>query len=155
MTEEIPPDGLSDEEVKKILSEYRRVAVVGFSRYPEKPAHYVPKFLIRKGYHVVPVNPNAERILKLKSYKSLLELDEEVDIVDVFRPSDQVLEIAEQVLKMRFKPKVFWMQEGIYSREAAELLKKNGITVIWNRCMMREHNRLFGSKPLIPMTKLK
>ena len=101
------------------------------------------------------MNPNAERILKLKSYKSLLELDEEVDIVDVFRPSDQVLEIAEQVLRMKFKPKVFWMQEGIYSREAAELLKKNGITVIWNRCMMREHNRLFGSKPLIPMTKLK
>ena len=133
-----------------MLSEYRRGAVVGFSRYPEKPVHYVPKFLIRKGYHVVPVNPNAERILKLRSYKSLLELDEEVDIVDVFRPSDQVLEIAEQVLRMKFKPKVFWMQEGIYSREAAELLKKNGITVIWNRCMMREHNRLFGSKPPDP-----
>ena len=131
------------------------MAVVGFSRYPEKPAHYVPKFLIRKGYLIVPVNPNAEGILKLRSYKSLLELDEEVDIVDVFRPSDQVLEIAEQVLRMKFKPKVFWMQEGIYSREAAELLKKNGITVIWNRCMMREHNRLFGSNPLIPMTKLK
>lgn len=119
-------DGLSDDEVKKILSEYRRVAVVGFSRHPEKPAHYVPKFLIRKGYHVIPVNPNAERILKLRSNRSLLELNEEVDVVNVFRSSDHVLEIAGQALRMEFKPKVFWMQEGIYNREAAELLKKNG-----------------------------
>lgn len=155
MSKEIPPDGLNDEEVKKMLSDYRRVAVVGFSRYPEKPAHYVPKFLTRQGYQVIPVNPDAEKILDLKSHKSLLELDEEVEVVDVFRPPDQALEIAGQALKMRFRLKVFWMQEGIYSREAAELLKKNGITVIWNRCMMREHNRLFGSKPLIPMTKLK
>ena len=56
---------------------------------------------------------------------------------------------------MKVKPKVFWMQEGIHNREAAELLKKNGIIVVWNRCMMREHNRLFGSKPLVPLTKLK
>ena len=152
---EIPSDGLTDEQIRKILSEYKRVAVVGFSRHPWKPSHYVPKFLIRQGYHVIPVNPNAEEILKLKSYKSVEELEEEVDIVDVFRPSDQVLDVARQVLKMKYKPKVFWMQEGIYNREAAELLKRNGITVVWNRCIMREHNRLFGSKPLIPMTKLK
>ena len=155
MKNEIPPDGLTDDEIRKILSEYRRVAVVGFSRYPQKPAHYVPKFLIKHGYKVIPVNPNAEEILKLRAFKSLEELEEEVDIVNVFRPSDQVLEIAKQVLKMKKKPKVFWMQEGIYNQEAAELLKRNGITVVWNRCMMREHNRLFGTKPLIPMTKLK
>ena len=155
MPEEIPPDGLSDEEVKRILSECKRIAVVGFSRFPQKPAHYVPKFLIRQGYRVIPVNPNAEKILRLKSYKSLLELEEEVDAIDVFRPSDQVLEIARQALMMKHKPRVFWMQEGIYNREAADLLKRNGITVVWNRCMMREHNRLFGSKPLIPITKRK
>ena len=56
--------------------------------------------------------------------------------MDVFRPSDQVLDVARQVLKMKYKPKVFWMQEGIYNREAAELLKRNGITVVWNRCIM-------------------
>ena len=155
MAKDIPPDGLSDDAIREILTKYRRIAVVGFSRYPEKPAHYVPKFLIRQGYHVIPVNPNAEKILGLKSYRSVEELDEEVDVVDVFRPSDQVLGVAKQVLRMKFKPKVFWMQEGIYNREAVELLKKNGIAVVWNRCMMREHNRLFGSKPLIPMSKLK
>ena len=155
MVKDIPPDGLSDDAMREILTRYRRIAVVGFSRYPEKPAHYVPRFLIRQGYHVIPVNPNAEKILGLKSYRSVEELDEEVDVVDVFRPSDQVLGVAKQVLRMKFKPKVFWMQEGIYNREAVELLKKNGIAVVWNRCMMREHNRLFGSKPLIPMSKLK
>ena len=155
MGEEIEPDGLSDEEIKKVLTEYKRIAVVGFSRYPRKPAHYVPKFLIRHGYDVTPVNPNAEKILGLKSYKSLEELDKEVDVVNVFRPSKDVLEVAKQALRMKVKPKVFWMQEGIHNREAAELLKKNGIIVVWNRCMMREHNRLFGSKPLVPLTKLK
>jgi len=148
MAEEIEPDGLSDEEIE-------RIAVVGFSRYPRKPAHYVPKFLIRHGYDVTPVNPNAEKILGLKSYKSLEELDREVDVVNVFRPSRDMLDVAKQVFRMKFKPKVFWMQEGIYNREAAELLKRNGITVVWNRCMMKEHNRLFGSKPLVPLTKLK
>lgn len=78
----------------------------------------MPKFLIRKGYLIVPVNPNAERMLKPRSYKSLLELDEEVHIIDAFRPSDQASWIAEQALRVGFKPKVFWMREGIYSREA-------------------------------------
>jgi len=132
MAEDISSDGLSDDTIREILTEYRRIAVVGFSRYPEKPAHYVPKFLIRQGYHVIPVNPNAEKILGLKSYKSVEELDEKVDVVDVFRPSDQVLGIAKQVLRMKFKPKVFWMQEGIYNREAAELLKKK-----WDNCCVK------------------
>jgi len=115
---------------RKILSEYRRVAVVGFSRYPQKSAHYVPKFLIKHRFKVIPVNPNAKEILKLRAYKSLEELEEKVDVVNVFRPSDQVLEIAKQVLKMK-KPKVFWMQEGIYNQEAAELFEEE-----WNsRCV--------------------
>ena len=131
MAEDISSDGLSDDTIREILTEYRRIAVVGFSRYPEKAAHYVPKFLIRQGYDVIPVNPNAEKILGLKSYKSVEELDE-VDMVDVFRSSDQVLGIAKQVLRMKFKPKVFWMQEGIYNREAAELLKKK-----WDNCCVK------------------
>ena len=147
-------DGLSDEEIKRILTEYKRVAVVGMSRDPSKPAHYVPKFLKRHGYEIIPVNPVADEILGLKVYKSLSEIPEPFDVVDVFRPSDQVLPVAEEVLKLSIKPKVFWMQEGIYNKEAAELLRKEGITVVWDRCMMREHNRLFGSKPYTTLSKL-
>ncbi|HID04308.1 MAG TPA: CoA-binding protein [Candidatus Caldiarchaeum subterraneum] len=147
-------DGLPDGEIKRILSEYKRVAVVGMSRDPSKPAHYVPKFLKMHGYEIIPVNPVADEILGLKAYKSLGEVPEAFDVVDVFRPSEQVLPVAEDVLRLRVKPKVFWMQEGIYSKEAAELLRREGITVVWDRCMMREHNRLFGSKPYMSLSKL-
>ncbi len=145
-------DGLSDGELKRILLDHRRVAVVGMSKDPAKPAHYVPKFLLRHGFEVVPVNPTADEILGLKAFKSLLEVQRPVDVVDVFRPSDQVLPIAEQSLKV--KPKVFWMQEGIYNQEAAETLRRTGVTVVWDRCIMREHNRLFASKPLLGLGRV-
>jgi predicted CoA-binding protein len=74
----------------------------------------------------------------------LLELESVVDVVDVFRPSDQVLGVAQQAIKIR--PRVFWMQEGIYKAEAAKLLQGSGITVVWNRCMMREHMRLVAGR---------
>jgi hypothetical protein len=139
----IPSDGLTDDEVKEILVKSKRIAVVGMSRDPQKAANFVPRYLISKGYIVFPVNPSATEILGLKSYRSLLELDTVVDVVDVFRPSEEVLGVAEQALKIR--PKVFWMQEGIYNEAAAKLLASNGIKVVWNRCMMREHMRLLGS----------
>lgn len=144
-------DGLSDEEIKEILTKYKRVAVVGASREPVKPANYVPKFLMRHGYEIFPVNPFAEEILGLKVYKSLEEVPQPVEIVDVFRPSEAVYEVALAAAKVR--PKVFWMQEGIYNKDAAELLRSEGVVVVWNRCMMREHNRLFNTKPLIPLGK--
>jgi predicted CoA-binding protein len=140
----IPSDGLSDAEIKKILLESKRIAVVGMSRDPNKPANFVPRYLISRGYVVLPVNPAATEILGLKSYRSLLELESVVDVVDVFRPSDQVLEVAQQAIKIR--PRVFWMQEGIYNAEAAKLLQGSGITVVWNRCMMREHMRLVAGR---------
>jgi len=138
-------DELSDAEIRRILSEYRSVAVVGMSRDPSKAAHYVPAFLIARGYKVIPVNPTADEILGIKAYKSLAEVDEPVDIVDVFRPSEQVPPVAKQALKIR--PKVFWMQEGIVSSPAIRMLSEAGITVVWNRCIMREYNRLLGFRP--------
>jgi len=144
-------DGLSDEVIRDILTKHRRIVVVGASREPSKPANFVPRFLQRHGYEVVPVNPFADEVLGVKAYKSLQEVPPPVEVVDVFRPSDAVLEVAREALKVR--PRVFWMQEGIYNAEAAELLSKAGVTVVWNRCMMKEHNRLLGSKPLIPLGK--
>ena len=103
-------DGLPDELIKDVLSRYRRVVVVGASREPSKPANYVPRFLQRHGYEVVPVNPFADEVLGVKAYKSLEEVPPPVEIVDVFRPSEAVPEVARAALKV--KPKVFWMQEG-------------------------------------------
>lgn len=148
----IPFDGLDDEVIRKILREYRVVAVVGMSRDPMKPGHYVPKFLMKHGYKIIPVNPTIQDVLGLKSYQSLLDVPEEVDIVDVFRRPEHTVEVAEQAVKK--KAKVLWLQEGIYNPEAVEIARKSGLIVVWNRCIMKEHNRLFGSRPYISMNKL-
>ncbi|MCX8202773.1 MAG: CoA-binding protein [Nitrososphaeria archaeon] len=135
----IPKDGLSDEEVRRILS-MRRVVVVGMSRDPAKPAHYVPKYLLDKGYEVIPVNPTADEILGLKVHKSLAEVKGPVDVVDVFRPSEEVPEVVREAVKLN--PKAIWLQEGIYHPEAVEIARKHRVTIVWDRCMMKEHRRL-------------
>ncbi|MEM2910656.1 MAG: CoA-binding protein [Nitrososphaerota archaeon] len=149
-------DALSDEDIKRILSDHKVVAVVGMSRDPTKPGHFVPKFLMRHGYKIIPVNPTANEInignQTLKSYKNLLEIQEDVDIVNVFRRSEDVPQIVEDAIRKGVK--VFWMQEGIYNKEAAEKLRKAGILVIWDRCIMKEYSRLFNVKPFAPTSKL-
>lgn len=153
---EIEEDGLSDEQIKEILTKYKVVAAVGMSRDMSKPSHYVPRFLMRHGFKVIPVNPMTSEIKvgnqTLKSYSSLLEIEEEVDIVNVFRRSEDVPPVAKDALKKR--PRVFWMQEGIYNREAAEMLRSEGIVAVWNRCMMKEYSRLFNVKPFVPLSRL-
>ncbi|MCS7126740.1 MAG: CoA-binding protein [Aigarchaeota archaeon] len=148
----IPSDGLSDEEIKEILEKFKVVAVVGMSKDPMKPGHYVPKFLLRQGYKIIPVNPTIDEVLGLKSYPNLLEISEDVDIVNVFRRPEHTPEIAEEAVKKRAK--VLWLQEGIYSQQAVEIAKKGGLTVVWNRCMMKEHSRLIGSKPYTTLRRL-
>ncbi len=133
-------DSHSDEEIKEIFS-LKNVAVVGMSKNKEKAAHYVPKYLSDNGYNIIPVNPTADQILDKKSYHSLDEIDQDIDIVDVFRPSDQVLPVIQEAIKK--KPKVIWLQEGIHNSEAEELARKEGIKVVFNRCMLAEHQRLF------------
>lgn len=148
----IPHDGLSDEEIKKILEGYKIVAVVGMSKDPMKPGHYVPKFLIKHGYKVMPVNPTVNEVLGLKSYPSLMDVPEDVEVVDVFRRPEYAPEVAEEAVKK--KAKVLWLQEGIYNPQAVEIAKRGGLTVVWNRCIMKEHNRLIGSKPYTTLRKL-
>ena len=133
-------DSHSDKEIKEIFS-LKNVAVVGMSKNKEKAAHYVPKYLSDNGFNIIPVNPTADQILDKKSYHSLDEIDQEIDIVDVFRPSDQVLPVIQEAIKK--KPKVIWLQEGIHNSEAEELARKEGIKVVFNRCMLAEHQRLF------------
>ena len=132
-------DPSSDEQIRDILS-LNKVAVVGMSKNPSKAAHFVPKYLFENGYDITPVNPYSDEILGKKSYNSVSEIVGDVDIVDVFRPSDQVLPVIREAIKK--KPKVIWLQEGIHNLEAEELARSAGIKVVFNRCMLAEHQRL-------------
>jgi len=132
-------DNHSDEQIRDVLS-LKKVVVIGMSKHSSKAAHFVPKYLFDNGYDVTPVNPSAEEILGKKCYNSVSEIDEEIEIVDIFRPSDQVLPFVQEAIKK--KPKVIWLQEGIHNSEAEELARKEGIKVIFNRCMLAEHRRL-------------
>ena len=133
-------DNHTDEEIRKFY-QLKNIAVVGMSKNPEKAAHYVPKYLFEKGYEIIPVNPTADKILGKKCYSELSDIHEQVDIVDVFRPSEQVIPVIKEAIKL--KPKVIWLQEGIHNLEAESLAQKAGIEVIFNRCMLAEHQRLF------------
>ena len=133
-------DSHTDDEIKQIFS-LKNVAVIGMSKNQEKAAHYVPKYLSQNGYNIMPVNPTADKILDKKCYSSVKDVTETIDIVDVFRPSDQVLPVVQEAITK--KPKVIWLQEGIHNAEAEELARKAGIKVVFNRCMLAEHQRLF------------
>ena len=132
-------DSSSDQQIREILS-LSKVVVVGMSKNSLKAAHYVPKYLADNGYDITPVNPTTDEILGKKCYSSISEVDGEIDIIDIFRPSDQVLPVIQEAIKK--KPKVIWLQEGIHNSEAEELATQAGIKVIFNRCMLAEHRRL-------------
>ena len=135
---------LSDEEIRELLKSAKTIAVVGFSTNPEKDAHQVPKKLMELGYRVIPVNPFAEEILGERCYPSLLDIpkDVKVDIVNVFRPPEEVPEIVEQAIKIGAK--AVWLQLGIAHEEAAKRAREAGLKVIQNRCIKMEHLRLLG-----------
>ena len=132
-------DSFSDHQITDILA-LRTVAVIGMSKHSSKAAHYVPKYLIDNGYDVTPVNPNAEKILNISCYDYVSEIEGPVDIIDVFRPSEQISSIIRDCIEK--KPKVIWLQEGIHDFESEELARKAGILVVFNRCMLAEHMRL-------------
>lgn len=133
-------DSYSDQEIKEIFS-LKNVAVIGISKNQEKAANYVPKYLSQHGYNIIPVNPTANKILNKKCYNKIGDVPELIDIVDIFRPSEEVLPFVEEAIKM--KPKVIWLQEGIHNEKAEDLARKEGIKVVFNRCMLAEHQRLF------------
>ena len=133
-------DSYTDKEIKDILT-LKKIAVIGMSRHSNKAAHFVPKYLSEQGYDITPINPIAEEILGKKSHHDILSVADPIDIVDIFRPSEQVLLVVQDAIKI--KPKVIWLQEGIHNLEAEELARKHGIKVVYNRCMLAEHQRLF------------
>ena len=134
-------DTHSASDIRKIL-EQKNIAVVGMSKNEGKPAHFVPKYLIEHGYNVIPVNPTITEVLGRKSYPSIADISEDVDVVDIFRRSEDVPPVVNDAINKK-GIKVIWMQSGIYNEEAERKAKENGIDVVFNRCMMVEHNRLF------------
>jgi predicted CoA-binding protein len=134
-------DTHSASDIRKIL-EQKNIAVVGMSKNEGKPAHFVPKYLIEHGYNVIPVNPTITEVLGRKSYPSIADIPDNVDVVDVFRRSEDVPPVVNDAINKK-GIKVIWMQSGIYNEEAEMKAKENGIDVVFNRCMMVEHNRLF------------
>lgn len=117
------------------------VAVVGCSATPSKAAHTVPKYLHERGYDVVPVNPNAESIFGTAAYDSLANVEEEIDILNVFRPSDEVPGIVDEAVA-RDDVKVVWLQQYIEHDAAVERAEDAGLNAVQNNCIRRTHERL-------------
>lgn len=132
-------DKHSASEIQRVL-QLKNIAVVGMSKNEEKPAHFVPKYLIEHGYNVIPVNPTVNEILGRKSYPAVSEIPEDVDVVEVFRRSEDVPSVMDDAIRKK-GIKVIWMQSGIYNEEAEKKAKENGMDVVFNRCMMVEHSR--------------
>jgi len=143
----------AEDEIKNILEKYRTLAVVGLARDPSKDSYVVAQFLKSRGWRIIPVNPFADEILGEKCFKSLLDLPADIqkalEVVDIFRPSQDVPPIVDQAVQLKGKngkPYVFWMQLGIVNEEAAARARSAGLTVVMDRCMKIESERLDKEK---------
>jgi predicted CoA-binding protein len=136
-------DSHSDSELEAMFR-MKNIAVVGMSKNEEKAAHFVPKYLIEHGYNVIPVNPTITEVLGRRSYSKVADIPEKIDIVNIFRRSEDVPAVIDDAFNRKDKVKVIWMQLGIYNENAELKAKEHSIDVIYNLCMMQEHRRLFS-----------
>lgn len=128
------------QELREIYDRTEVIAVVGASDDPDKPSHQIPAYLQREGYRIVPVNPGDSEVLGERALDELPEVDEQIDVVDVFRPADEAPDIARQAVLAGAK--VLWLQTGIVSEEAATIARDGGLTVVMDACMGAMHGRL-------------
>jgi len=124
----------------KILKKYHSIAVVGASANPERASYQVISYLIGQGYQVYPVNPNASEILDKTSYPDTSSIPDKVEVVNIFRRSEEVMPIVDEAIKIGAK--VVWMQEGVINKEAAARASEAGLLVVMNKCIREEHQRL-------------
>ena len=129
---------------KEILSFSRVVAVVGLSAKLDRPSYKVASYLKEQGYKIIPVNPAEKKILGELCYPDLASVPELVDVVDVFRRSEEVLPIVEEAI--RIGAKAVWMQEGVINKAAAARAREAGLLVVMDKCMRKEHQRLKGKR---------
>ncbi|WNF20944.1 CoA-binding protein [Mesobacillus jeotgali] len=125
------------EEIGKILKNSKRIAVVGLSDNPERTSYMVSKAMQAAGYDIIPVNPTVDEVLGVKAVKTLKEIDGHVDIVNVFRRSEYLMEVAKEFAEI--DADVYWAQLGLEDEEAYNYLKEKGYTVIMDRCIKVEH----------------
>ena len=130
----------NDDELRELL-ELETIAVVGCSATPGKDAHEIPKYMQRHGYEIIPVNPYADEVLGRDAYDSLSDVREEIDVVDVFRPSEEVASIVEEVLE-RDDVRAVWLQLGITDDAAGERVEASGRRFVQDRCLKVDHARL-------------
>ena len=135
-----------DQVMKDILLSTKTIASVGLSSNTEKESYWIASYLKDQGYHVIPVNPTATEIFGEKAYPNLESVPEKIDVVQVFRKSEDVLPIVEDAIKVGAK--VVWMQEGIVNYEAAQKAREAGLQVVMDACMRATHRRLIGEGPI-------
>ena len=137
-------DSYSDQYIRGILNTVKTIAMVGASEKENRPSYFAFKYLLEHGYHMIPVNPGhaGETMLGQKIYAQLSDIRQPIDMVDIFRASQYVLPIVQEVLSLKPRPQVIWMQLGIRNDEAAALAEANGMKVVMNRCPKIEYGRL-------------
>ena len=123
--------------IDRILRQARVIAVVGLSSRPQRPSHVVSEYMQHNGFRVVPINPNETSVLGEKAYGSLRQIEEAVDLVNVFRKSDEVRPVVEDAIAIGAP--AIWLQEGVVDFEAAQRAEKAGLDVVMDRCILKEH----------------
>lgn len=128
---------MPNDPIAELLKKSKTIAVVGLSDNPMKPSYGVSQYMQSHGYRIIPVNPNCAEVFGQKSYASLLDVPEKIDIVDVFRRPEAVPEIVDQAIQL--KVPALWLQETVVHEEAAEKARKAGIVVVMDKCILKEH----------------
>jgi predicted CoA-binding protein len=137
-------DSYPDSYIRGILNTVKTIAMVGFSPKENRPSYFVFKYLMERGYRVIPVNPGqaGKEVLGQKIYGSLSEIPEPIDMVDIFRASENVLPVVQEALTLKPRPQVIWTQLTVRNDEAARLAEEAGMKVVMNRCPKIEYGRL-------------
>jgi len=137
------------ETVRAIFECCRTIAVYGMSSDPKAASHRVPAYFASKGYNIIPINPHADKIIDRVVYHRIEDVRENIEVVQIFRPSDQAPAVVQEVLERKRKRgdiNAIWLQLGIKSEEGRELAEKAGILFVQDRCMYEEHRRIFPGK---------
>src|SRR5271166_110870 len=137
-------DSYSDTYIRGILNTVKTIAMVGASVNEIRPSYFAFKYLLERGFHMIPVNPGhaGKELLGQRIYARLTDIPEPIDMIDIFRPAEFALGIVQEALELKARPQVIWMQLGIHNDEAAALAEANGIKVVMNRCPKIEYGRL-------------
>jgi len=129
-------------EISQLLKEVTTIAIVGLSPKENRPSNMVGRYLLDAGYTIFPVNPGQKEILGETCYADVLEVPHSIDLIDIFRKSEDVLQVVERVIELDPLPRAIWMQEGIINKAAAELASQKGIFVVMDRCVKVDHYNL-------------